>query len=198
MSLYKGKRLLARALGVVYPSPEAAAPRHSALVEGDLPALPQRPNLHSPDAVADCLAAVLAGDLDGAPLMDIQPDAVLMPLYAPGANAHDTQRPWLVDVLTALLQRAAELDLLPATVPEEDAAAAAATWRRQMPALYALVERHVSALHEAFQAGVAMGEKEAAAEVKALMPISLVRVLTPHCTQQQAAQLRSRIADLGV
>ncbi len=125
MSLYKGKRLLARALGVVYPSPEAAAPRHSALVDGDLPALPQRPNLrvvwaalrhlrylfagkpgnaedaavtaavatalaevlrrlHSPDAVADCLAAVLAGDLDGAPLMDTQPDAVLMPLYAPG------------------------------------------------------------------------------------------------------------------
>lgn len=126
MSLYKGKRLLARALGVVYPAPEAAAPRHSALVEGDLPALPQRPNLrivwaalrhlrylfagkpgnaedatvsaavatalaevlrrlHSPDAVADCLAAVLAGDLDGAPLMDTQPDAVLLPLYAPGA-----------------------------------------------------------------------------------------------------------------
>lgn len=126
MSLYKGKRLLARALGVVYPAPEAAAPRRSALVEGELPAVPQHPNLrivwaalrhlrylfagkpgnaedaavsaavatalaevlrrlHSPDAVADCLAAVLAGDLDGAPLMDAQPDAVLMPLYAPGA-----------------------------------------------------------------------------------------------------------------
>lgn len=126
MSLYKGKRLLARALGVVYPAPEAAAPRRSALVEGELPAVPQHPNLrivwaalrhlrylfagkpgnaedaavsaavatalaevlrrlHSPDAVADCLAAVLAGDLDGAPLMDTQPDAVLMPLYAPGA-----------------------------------------------------------------------------------------------------------------
>ena len=101
-------------------------------------------------------------------------------------------------MLTALLQRAAELDLLPATVPDEEAAAAAAAWRRQLPSLYALVERHVSALHEAFQAGMTMGEKEAAAEVKALMPIPLVRVLTPHCTQQQAAHLRGRIADLGV
>ena len=121
------------------------------------------------------------------------------PLLCPaGANAHDTQRPWLADVLTALLQRAAELDLLPATVPEDEAAAVAAAWRRQLPSLFTLVERHVSALHEAFQAGMAMGEKEAAAEVKALMPIPLVRVLAPHCTPQQAAHLRGRIADLGV
>lgn len=98
----------------------------------------------------------------------------------------------------ALLQRAAELDLLPATVPEEAAAAAAAAWRRQLPLLYALVERHVSALHEAFQAGMAMGEKEAAAEIKQLMPIFLVRVLGPHCTPQQVAHLRGKIADLGV
>lgn len=129
MALTKGKKLLARALRVVYPAPEAAPPRHTALLaggDGELPALPQRPNLrivwaalrslrllftgrasssvedvaataavaaaaaevlrrlHSPQAVADCLAAVLAGDLDGAPLMDSQPDAVLLPLYAPG------------------------------------------------------------------------------------------------------------------
>jgi DNA topoisomerase 2-associated protein PAT1 len=129
MALPKGKKLLARALRVVYPAPEASQPRRSALVEGEggeLPPLPQRPNLrvvwaalrslrtlfagrpglpedtlvsaavaealaevlrrlHSPEAVADCLVAVLGGDLDGAPLMDAQPDAVLMPLYAPGA-----------------------------------------------------------------------------------------------------------------
>lgn len=126
MALPKGKKLLARALRVVYPAPEAAAPRHSALVAGgDLPAPALRPSLrvvwaalrhlralfvgrpgvpedaavtaavagalaevlrrlHSAEAVADCLAAVLVGDLDGAPLMDSQPDAVLMPLYAPG------------------------------------------------------------------------------------------------------------------
>ena len=101
-------------------------------------------------------------------------------------------------MLTALLQRAAELDLLPATVPPEEAAAAAATWRQQLPRLYALVERHVSALHEAFQAGMAMGEREAAAEVKALMPISLVRVLLPHCTKEQAGVLRSVLRNLGV
>ena len=123
-----------------------------------------------------------------------------LPLAPPpaGATAHDTQRPWLSDVLTALLQRAAELDLLPATVPPEEAAAAAAIWRQQLPRLYALVERHVSALHEAFQAGMAMGEKEAAAEVKALMPISLVRVLLPHCSKEQAGVLRSALRDLGV
>lgn len=129
MSLTKGKKLLARALRVIYPAPEATAPRHSALVDGDLaapaPAQWQRPNLrvvwstlrnlralfagrpgvpddaaatgavaaalaevlrrlHSAEAVADCLAAILVGDLDGAPLMDSQPDAVLLPLYAPG------------------------------------------------------------------------------------------------------------------
>ena len=128
MSLTKGKKLLARAVRVVYPAPEAAAPRHSALVAGgDVPATPPAHpanlrvvwaalrnlrvlfggqvgtpeelsacavvasatakvlrRLHSPRAVADCLAAVLAGDLDGAPLLDMQPDAVLMPLYAPG------------------------------------------------------------------------------------------------------------------
>lgn len=115
-----------------------------------------------------------------------------------GANAHDTQRPWLADVLMALLQRAAELDLLPATVPAEAAAPAAAAWRGALPRLYALVERHVGALHQAFQAGMAMGEQEAAAQVKVLMPISLVRVLLPHCSQEQAGALRGMLRDLGV
>lgn len=130
MALTKGRKLLARALRVVYPAPEAEPPRRSALVAAgeELPAAPLRPNLrvvwaalrslrrlfcgqpcgteevaaaaavaaalaellrrlHSPQAVADCLAAVLAGDLDGAALMDTQPDAVLLPLYAPGALA---------------------------------------------------------------------------------------------------------------
>lgn len=98
----------------------------------------------------------------------------------------------------ALLQRAAELDLLPATVPAEDAAAAATAWRAQLPQLYSLVARHVGALHEAYQAGVAMGEKEAAAEVKSLMPIALVRVLLPHCSREQAGGLRDAIASLGI
>lgn len=130
MQLTKGKKLLARALRVAYPAPEAAEPRRSALVDGDLPAplVPQRPNLrvvwaalrharalfagrpavpedaavsgavaaalaevlrrlHSPQAVADCLAALLAGDLDGEPLLEAQPEAVLLPLYAPGERA---------------------------------------------------------------------------------------------------------------
>lgn len=298
MALTKGRKLLARALRVVYPAPEAQPSRHSALVAAgeELPAAPLRPNLrvvwaalrslrrlfcgqpggaedvaasaavaaalaellrrlHSPQAVADCLAAVVAGDLDGAPLLDTQPDTVLMPLYVPGAppartacsraapasvrrvrraggslpakrpasmrkaacpmlpaglptlppvaasagaNAHDAQRPWLADVLMALLQRAAELDLLPSTVPDEGVSPAAAAWRGTLPRLHALVERHVSALHEAFQAGMAMGEREAAAQVKALMPISLVRVLLPHCSQEQAGALRGMLRDLGV
>ncbi|EFN58497.1 expressed protein [Chlorella variabilis] len=245
MALTKGKKLLARALRVVYPAPEAVQPRQprSALVDGQLaggaPPAPHPPNLrvvwaalrslrflfsgrpggaedvaacsaaaaaaaevlrrlHSPRAVADCLAAAVGGDLDGAPLLASQPDAVLMPLFAPGATAHDTQRPWLADVLTALLQRGAELDLLPGAAAPEREAAAAAAWRHHLPALYSLVERHVGALHEAFQAGVAMGEQEAAAEVKALMPISLVRVLLPHCTAQQAGVLRRQLLDLGV
>lgn len=135
MQLPKGKKLLARAIRVVYPAPEAAEPHHSALVDGDLPEqlmLPQRPNLrvvwaalrharalfagrpgvpedaavsgsvasalaevlrrlHTPQAVADCLAALLAGDLDGAPLLDTQPDAVLLPLYAPGEKPAGAQ-----------------------------------------------------------------------------------------------------------
>lgn len=119
-------------------------------------------------------------------------------LPTPGANAHDTQRTWLADVLVALLQRAAELDLQPATVPGEEAAAPAAAWRGGLPRLYALVQRHVSALLEAYQAGLAMGEAEAAGEVKALMPIPLVRVLLPHCTKQQADTLRNALLDLGV
>lgn len=120
------------------------------------------------------------------------------PFRHAGATAHDTQRPWLADVLMALLQRAAELDLLPATVPAEDAEVAAASWRAQLPRLYELVERHVSALHEAFQAGMALGQKDTAAEAKALMPISLVRVLVPHCTKEQAGALRGMLRDLGV
>lgn len=43
-----------------------------------------------------------------------------------------------------------------------------------------------------------MGEREAAAEVKSLMPIPLVRVLLPHCTPQQAKALRAMLQDLGV
>ena len=120
------------------------------------------------------------------------------PSHPAGANAHDTQRPWLADVLAALLQRAAELDLLPATVPGEGAEAAAAAWRGGLPRLAALVERHVGALLEAYRAGLALGEKEAAAEVRALMPIPLVRVLAPHCDKAQADALRGAIRELGV
>ena len=101
-------------------------------------------------------------------------------------------------MLAALLQRAAELDLLPSGAPPEGASAAAAAWRAELPRLVALVQRHVGALHEAYRAGLAMGEREAAAEVKALMPIPLVRVLTPHCTPDQAAALRAVLVDLGV
>ena len=147
----------------------------------------------------------------------------------------------------ALLQRAAELDLLPATVsccdpllgccpavlhlvlarqwqeqplagglaahgylctrmsipssplqvPAEGAEAAAAAWRAALPRFAALVERHVGALHEAYRAGLAMGEKEAAAEVRALVPIALVRVLLPHCAPEAAGALRSILRDLG-
>jgi hypothetical protein len=59
------------------------------------------------------------------------------------------------------------------------------------------VERHVGALTEAYRAGLGMGEHEAAAEVKALVPISLVRVLLPHCGPEQTAALRAMLRDLG-
>lgn len=56
----------------------------------------------------------------------------------------------------------------------------------------------MGALLEAYRAGIELGEKEAAAEVKALMPIPLVRVLAPHCDKATADGLRGAIRELGV
>jgi hypothetical protein len=43
-----------------------------------------------------------------------------------------------------------------------------------------------------------MGEAEAAAEVRALVPVSLVRVLLPHCSPDQAGSLRGHLREVGV
>jgi hypothetical protein len=113
-----------------------------------------------------------------------------------GASAQDSQRPWLAEVLTALLQRGAELDLAPGGEPAQGAEAAAAAWRAALPRLSELVASHAGALRAAYQAGLAMGERAAADEVRALVPFALVRVLLPHCGHQEAEGLRELLRDM--
>lgn len=153
--------------------------------------------LHSPAAVADALAAVLAGDLDPAPLLDSQPEAVFLPLLAADMPGVDVRLfPWLAHLLAALLARAAEFEMGPAVVPPKEAAQAAASWRAGFPRLYAMLHAHAAAVHGALKEARALGDPATVAEVTALVPLPLLRAMLPHCDKDQAAALRSIIADV--
>lgn len=116
-----------------------------------------------------------------------------------GHKATDTQVPWLANVLEALLQRAAELDLAPPDSPGEEGppSALAQLWQERFGALYAVLHRHVAALHGAFQAGKGMGDTEGCAEVRGLVPIALIRTALPHCSRAQQEEMRSMLVDFN-
>jgi DNA topoisomerase 2-associated protein PAT1 len=158
--------------------------------------------LHSPGAVCDALRAITAGDLDGAAQLEANPEAVLMPLFAPGEGAADRRYPWLADALAGLLQRAAELELSTA-VPAgkgaegEGGAGAGAAWGPLFAGLYGVAHRHAAALLEALEAAREDGDEEGAGEVKRLMPVPLIRSLLPLCSQPQEEELRAVLNAVG-
>jgi len=158
--------------------------------------------MHSPQVVCDALAAITSGDLDACGAATENPEAVLIPLFAPREHTGDNRLPWLCDVLSSLLQRAAEFELSSAAElvgAEEDAARkeTAAQWRANFDLLYATVSRHVEALADAADDAKKEEDVEGVEEIKRLMPVSLVRSMLPHCSKSQEQALRAALTVCG-
>lgn len=153
--------------------------------------------LPEPQAVLDCMAAVLAGDVDGAELPP--PENLLLPLFPPGVKPSEPHAPWLANLLEALLQRAAELDLAPDASAGEQPAGSdlAQRWQQQFDRLYGLLRRHLGALREAFQAGREMGDAAGCEEVRGLLPIGLIRGVLRHCSAAQQEETRALLAEFS-
>ena len=164
--------------------------------------------LHSPQAVADALAAVLSGDLAPPPAADVGSEAgsetgaqgaaaaATLPLLAADVPGVDVQLfPWLAHVLTALLQRAADFEMGAAVVPPEGAAEAAAAWKAGFPCLYDAVHAHAAAQLVAAKGAEEREDKVAAARARGLVPVALLLAMLPHVTQEQGAGLRNIVAD---
>ena len=157
--------------------------------------------LHSRAAVCEALAALIHGDLDAIMNGSSDPEAVLLPLFAPGIeSAAQHHFPWLVDILTALLQRAAEFELStasPAGGEESTNKDEAEVWKKDFNLLYDAVLRHIEALAEAVAAAAAEGDVEGAAEVKRLIPVELGRSLLQHCSEEQAGRVKTALTSIG-
>lgn len=157
--------------------------------------------LHSRAAVCNALAALVHGDLDAVAAGSDDPEAVLLPLFAPGIeSAAQHHFPWLVDILTALLQRAAEFELStasPAGSAEGGKDADIEAWHKDFNGLYEAVLRHIEALGEAAGAAAAEGDAEVAAEVKRLIPVELARSLLQHCSNEKADRVKVALTSIG-
>lgn len=157
--------------------------------------------MHSALCVCDALSAITSGDLDAAKDggAESDPEAVLLPLFAPGENEADGRMPWLCDVLTALLQRAAEFELSSAVPAGKSAQAdCSVAWKVHFEKLYTAVERHVLALQEGIAAAKAEGEAAVVDEVRKLVPVGLVRSMLPHCSEAQKGALRGALSAMGL
>jgi len=151
--------------------------------------------LHDKSSVCNAIVALTHGDLVKFGSADIQ----LLPLHMitrhKGGNASSV--PWLVDIFTALLQRAAEVELLPdeGSLNEEDYN----TWRREFGILYDLIYNHMQALQlAASNARDVEGNLSRLEEIRKVVPMDLVRVLLQHCAQEQALQMKAVLASIGV
>jgi DNA topoisomerase 2-associated protein PAT1 len=151
--------------------------------------------LHTREAVCDALSALTHGDLDAIAAGSDDPEAVLLPLFAPGVeSAAKHHFPWLVDMLTALLQRAAEFELSDADKTDD---ACSKTWSTEFSALYEAVERHIDALAEASAAAASEKDTEGVEEIKKLVPVELARSMLQHCSKERAEKLKSTLTTLG-
>lgn len=151
--------------------------------------------LHDKRSVYNAIVALTHGDLIKFGSADIQ----LLPLHMQtrhkGGSA--SSLPWLVDIFTALLQRAAEVELLPdeGSINDEDYI----TWKREFGILYDLVYNHMQALQQAAtNARDVEGNLSRFEEIRKVVPLELVRVLLQHCAQGQSVQMKAVLASIGV
>lgn len=151
--------------------------------------------LHTRQAVCDALSALTHGDLDAIAAGSDDPEAVLLPLFAPGVeSAAKHHFPWLVDMLTALLQRAAEFEFSTADKADDSTSK---SWSKEFSSLYEAVERHVDALAEAAAAAASEKDTEGVEEIKKLVPVELARSMLQHCSEERAQKLKSTLTTLG-
>jgi DNA topoisomerase 2-associated protein PAT1 len=152
--------------------------------------------LHTREAVCDALSALTHGDLDAFAADSDDPEAELLPLFAPGVeSAAKHHFPWLVDMLTALLQRAAEFELSSADKLDESTAT---SWSKEFSSLYEIVERHIDALAEAAAYAAAETDTEGVEEIKKLVPVELARSMLQHCSKERAHKIKSTLTVLGL
>ena len=146
---------------------------------------------HSRTSVSNALSALTHGDLDAVAAGSVDPEAVLLPLFAPGIeSAAQHHTPWLIDILTALMQVGAEYDM---STENEGGGG----WRENFSALFSMVVGHITALTEAAGAAKAEGDDETADELKKLVPVELGRSLLQHCSKEQSERLKGLLSTVS-
>lgn len=165
------------------PSKTSAADARSAAskIAAATAAVLQR--LETKDDVCDALSAIVSGDLCDTELLLGRGGQ--LPLCAPPVTSGQRDL-WLADIIQALLQRAAELE-----VGAEGATdACSLAWRKNFGIIYDAIKTHLQAI-AADPPGTAEG-------VRASVPLGLVRSLIQHSNEEKAAWMKSMLSTLGV
>jgi len=151
--------------------------------------------LHSPQALCSTLEAAMHGDLYvDSKALKANPEAVLLPLTPPSSSTggkKDEELPWLKDVITALLNKAGEMDIKGSVgdSPGKKDSDEIKQWYKDTERLYEVTMTHLSALSEALEAAKKMKEEEAIVEVKALVPVKMGETLLEHCGKKKRKEL---------
>lgn len=162
--------------------------------------------LPTPALLCDALDALSKGTLGERAAAAASPADALLPLLPPSSDdeevaAATTVRPWLSDVLCAILLRAQELGLAGVgseapSGPSAPSPAESARWEASVGGLWALLAKHVDTLVAVHAMAVAAGASEAAAYAVRVVPVDLIRTALPHADEATAAAVKAGLAKL--
>ncbi len=186
---------------------EAAEVDATAAVAAAAAAVSRR--LPTPGLLCDALDALSKGTLGERAAAAASPADALLPLLPPmsledeaaGVATATAARPWLTDVLCALLLRAQELGLagigsIAPSGPGTPSPADAARWAGSVGGLWALLAKHVDTLVAVHAMAVEAGAAEAAAYAVRVVPVALIRTALPHAGEAQADAVKAGLAKL--
>jgi len=172
-----------------------------------------------PDAAAlcDALDALSKGTLGERAAAAASPADALLPLLPPASGVEGgggsstsaaaaaappaSARPWLSDVLCAVLLRAQEVGLagVGSEAPSGPGAPTAddkARWAGSVGGLWALLAKHVDTLAAVHDMALAAGASEAAEYARRVVPVDLIRTALPHAGEEVAAAVKAGMAKL--
>ncbi|KAL0039498.1 hypothetical protein WJX79_010600 [Trebouxia sp. C0005] len=204
MALPKGRVMLARALRLLHPSPQAEA---RSIGVGPVRSPPLRlawallRNLRVLFTLGGLRAAPGAASKlgDDKAALERQELERLLPLSHPRASPGSQSPEWVADLLVAVLQRAGELGLNQMAVVATDGLSGAEglAWRASFNAFFQVISGHMAALAELYKHATAQGIHEAADYTRGIVPVNVIRATLPHANEAQRDNMRRYLQELG-